>query len=38
MSISGIAASSDLSRTASRTLGFLLAAMRSREFPATLVG
>jgi hypothetical protein len=38
MSLSGIAASSDLSRTASRTLGFLLAAMRSREFPATLVG
>jgi hypothetical protein len=38
MSLSGIEASSDLSRTAIGTLGFLLAAMRSRAFPATLNG
>jgi hypothetical protein len=37
MSLSGIEASSDLGALLAEPCDFLLAAMRSREFPATLI-
>jgi hypothetical protein len=37
MSLSGIEASSDLRAPLAEPCGFLLAAMRSREVPATLI-
>lgn len=37
MSLAGIEASSDLHPPLAEPCGFLLAAMRSREFPATLI-
>jgi len=38
MSLSGIEASGDLGAPLAEPCGFLLAAMRSREGPATLIG